>query len=235
MVGPVRRPVHRDDAPLCQPLRVGECSPPASASWCCCLVPSACSVGNGPEQHLGGQTSTGPRHLGVSQGPVFLVPYGAGGRSAAVGWTRGQRGPGGVVEILLPPLCGTSTSGSCWVVSCAEPAHGPFVLIYKTLPDARIERRDVWIGDATTSVLFAVGNHFIALYLSRSGVTSAYGAAGSLIVVLLCFDSSQVFRLCRVHARHACRTGQAIEPEQLCRARPIGAAGHGKRSYALVV
>ena len=60
-----------------------------------------------------------------------------------------------------------------------------FAMIYKFLPDVRIEWRDVWIGAALTSLLFTIGKVLIGLYLGSSGVTSTYGAAGSLITVLL--------------------------------------------------
>jgi membrane protein len=60
-----------------------------------------------------------------------------------------------------------------------------FALIYKVLPDAEIAWRDVWVGAAVTSLLFAVGKLAIGLYLGHSGTSSAYGAAGSLVVLLL--------------------------------------------------
>ena len=60
-----------------------------------------------------------------------------------------------------------------------------FAMIYKVLPDAEVAWRDVWIGALMTAVLFAVGKFLIGLYLGRSSVASAYGAAGSLIVLLL--------------------------------------------------
>ena len=60
-----------------------------------------------------------------------------------------------------------------------------FAIIYKFLPDVQIEWRNVWIGAALTSALFTIGKFFIGLYLGSSGVTSAYGAAGSLITILL--------------------------------------------------
>lgn len=60
-----------------------------------------------------------------------------------------------------------------------------FAMIFKLLPDARIEWRDVWLGAAVTALLFTVGKSLIGLYLSRAGVTSVYGAAGSLVLVLL--------------------------------------------------
>ena len=60
-----------------------------------------------------------------------------------------------------------------------------FALIFKVLPDVKIAWRDVWIGAIITALLFNVGKLLIGLYLGRSSVTSAYGAAGSLVIVLL--------------------------------------------------
>jgi membrane protein len=69
-----------------------------------------------------------------------------------------------------------------------------FALMFRYLPDARIGWRDVWTGAATTAVLFAVGKFVIALYLGRSAVGSAYGAAGSLVILLLwVYYSAAVF------------------------------------------
>ena len=60
-----------------------------------------------------------------------------------------------------------------------------FALIYKILPDVEINWSDVWIGAALTSLLFTIGKLLIGLYLGRGSVGSAYGAAGSLIVILI--------------------------------------------------
>jgi len=60
-----------------------------------------------------------------------------------------------------------------------------FAVIYKLLPDVRIAWRNVWTGAAVTAVLFTIGKTLIGLYLGRSTVASVYGAAGSLIVILL--------------------------------------------------
>ena len=59
-----------------------------------------------------------------------------------------------------------------------------FGLIFKYLPDIKISWRHVLAGGFFTAVLFTVGRSGIGLYLSKSGVGSAYGAAGSLIVLL---------------------------------------------------
>jgi membrane protein len=60
-----------------------------------------------------------------------------------------------------------------------------FALIFKLLPDVYVAWRDVWLGAALTSLLFTVGKGVIGLYLGRTTIGSAYGAAGSLVVVLL--------------------------------------------------
>ncbi len=59
-----------------------------------------------------------------------------------------------------------------------------FALLYKGVPDAEIRWRDVWVGAIVTAVLFTIGEFFISMYLGRAAVGSAYGAAGSLVVLL---------------------------------------------------
>lgn len=69
-----------------------------------------------------------------------------------------------------------------------------FALIYKVLPDVAVAWSDVAIGAIVTSLLFTIGKFLIALYLGKSSVTSTYGAAGSLVVVLLwIYYSAQIF------------------------------------------
>lgn len=69
-----------------------------------------------------------------------------------------------------------------------------FAMIYKAMPRADIHWRDVWVGAGVTSVLFVAGKFLIGLYIGRSGITSAFGAAASLIVVLLwVYYSAQIF------------------------------------------
>ena len=60
-----------------------------------------------------------------------------------------------------------------------------FALIFRLLPDRQIPWRHVWFGAAVTAFLFSAGKTFLTFYLSRAALTSAYGAAGSLIVLLL--------------------------------------------------
>jgi len=68
-----------------------------------------------------------------------------------------------------------------------------FAMIFKFLPDAKIAWRDVWIGAFLTALLFTIGKFALGIYLGKSGVASSYGAAGSLIVLLLwVYYSSQI-------------------------------------------
>ncbi len=60
-----------------------------------------------------------------------------------------------------------------------------FAMIFKILPNVRIGWHDVWIGAAVTSLLFVLGKFLIGFYLGASSVTSAYGAAASVVIVLL--------------------------------------------------
>jgi membrane protein len=71
-----------------------------------------------------------------------------------------------------------------------------FATIYKLLPDVEIQWNDVLTGAAMTSVLFTIGKSLIGLYLGSSAITSIYGAAGSIITVLLwVYYSALIFLL----------------------------------------
>jgi len=71
-----------------------------------------------------------------------------------------------------------------------------FALIYKIMPRAQVQWRDVWVGAAVTALLFTVGKHLIGLYIGRSSVASGFGAAGSLVIVLVwVYYSAQIFLL----------------------------------------
>jgi membrane protein len=104
-----------------------------------------------------------------------------------------------------------------------------FGMIYKILPDAKIEWRDVWVGAALTSLLFSIGKILIGIYLGTSGVTSPYGAAGSLITILLwVYYSSLIFFLGAEFTQvYATRYGSGIVPSE--HAQPIHRARETQR------
>jgi membrane protein len=59
-----------------------------------------------------------------------------------------------------------------------------FAMIFKILPDAKVQWNHVWVGALMTAVLFTVGKTLLALYLGRRDAASTYGAAGALVLVL---------------------------------------------------
>ncbi len=89
-----------------------------------------------------------------------------------------------------------------------------FALIYKVVPDTRIQWGDVWIGALVTSILFTAGKGLIGLYLSTAGLGSAYAAAGSLIVFLAwVYYSAQIFLLgAEFTHEYAMRHGSRARP-----------------------
>ncbi|MGI8745192.1 MAG: YihY/virulence factor BrkB family protein [Bryobacteraceae bacterium] len=69
-----------------------------------------------------------------------------------------------------------------------------FALIYRVVPSTRIHWGDVWVGAFVTAVLFTMGKYLIGLYLGKASVGSAYGAAGSLVALLVwVYYSAQIF------------------------------------------
>lgn len=71
-----------------------------------------------------------------------------------------------------------------------------FAMIFKMLPDVRIKWRDVWVGALITALLFTIGKYLLGAYLGRGSLSSAYGAAGSFVVVLMwVYYSAQILLL----------------------------------------
>jgi membrane protein len=92
-----------------------------------------------------------------------------------------------------------------------------FALIFKFVPDAHTAWNDVWVGAVLTSVLFAIGKFLLGWYLGQASTTSAYGAAASLVVVLLwVYYASQILLFGAAFTRvYALRVGSGIKPSIL--------------------
>ena len=100
-----------------------------------------------------------------------------------------------------------------------------FALLFKFLPDVKLLWRDVVTGAIVTALLFTVGKHLIGLYLGQSSTASAYGAAGSVILLLLwVYYSSQILLLGAEFTRiYAAAAGDRPRPEAFAERDPNAA------------
>ncbi|HEX2021863.1 MAG TPA: YihY/virulence factor BrkB family protein [Candidatus Thermoplasmatota archaeon] len=91
-----------------------------------------------------------------------------------------------------------------------------FALLFRFLPDVKVAWRDVTLGAFVTALLFNVGQALLGLYLARAGAATAYGAAGSLVVILLwVFYSAQIFFLGAEFTQvYANRYGSRVRPSE---------------------
>jgi membrane protein len=113
------------------------------------------------------------------------------------------------------PVPGGVASATDLVVSLLV-ATALFATIFKVLPDVRLAWRDMWRGAFLTAVLFSVGQYLISLYLTRTAPGSTYGAAGSLVLVLMwVYYSSLIIFLGAAYTRvRVRRSGRIIEPKK---------------------
>jgi membrane protein len=123
---------------------------------------------------------------------------------------------GGTIAALLPAGLGTA---ALWAINLGLSLLVItllFMAMYKWLPDAEIAWRDVWIGALATAALFVLGKFLLGFYIARSDPGSAYGAAGSLAILLVwVYYSAMIFflgaELTQVLAR---RRGGGIRPSR---------------------
>ncbi len=111
----------------------------------------------------------------VSLGFLLMVSLLLSAALAALSSLLNQVFPMGISAPVLWVL----TGGGSWLIFGAL-----FCGIYKVLPDAALEWRDVIVGGLITSLLFMMGRSLIGLYLANSKLTNAYGAAASLVLIL---------------------------------------------------
>ena len=99
-----------------------------------------------------------------------------------------------------------------------------FALMYKVLPDVEIGWNDVWIGALITALLFSLGKLGLGIYLGRSTFASAYGAAGSFVVILvwIYYSAQIVFFGAELAQVYAISSGSRIKPSKGAVAIPIG-------------
>jgi len=137
----------------------------------------------------------------VGTGVLLLVSLVAGSAMRAVEET---------LPVLGDPVASRLLEAAAWLFVGLL----LFSSVFKFLPDVRLAWRDVWAGGLLTSVFFGVGRYLSSIYLETSGVSSVYGAAGSVVVLLLwVYYSAQAVLLgaefTQVRAR---RRGTGIRP-----------------------
>ena len=121
---------------------------------------------------------------------------------------------GDVVRALAPPALTSAALTGLSLGASALVAVALFGVLFQVLPDARVHWRDAWIGAAATATLFLLGNLLLGFYLARSSPASAFGAAGSLALILVwLYYSANIFffgaELTQVISR---RRGEEIRP-----------------------
>ena len=94
-----------------------------------------------------------------------------------------------------------------------------FAMMFKVMPDVRVAWRDVWIGAAVTSLLFTGGKFLLGWYLGRSTTITAYGAAGSVVLILLwVYYAAQILFLgAEITKVYANRFGRLPQPSSYAR------------------
>jgi membrane protein len=110
----------------------------------------------------------------LAVGFLLLVSlFVSAGLASAAAWVEGR-----------VPSLSVLVTGLNWLLSLGVSA-ALFALLFKVLPDIRLEWNDVAVGSVVTALLFTIGKHLIGLYLGHSGTASSYGAVGSVVVLLL--------------------------------------------------
>jgi len=91
-----------------------------------------------------------------------------------------------------------------------------FAMIFKYVPDAKVQWRDVWLGAAVTSLLFTIGKWGLGIYLGKAALSSSYGAAGSIValVVWVYYAAQILFMGAEFTQVQARRRGREIQPSQ---------------------
>lgn len=110
-----------------------------------------------------------------------------------------------------------------------------FAVMFKTVPHAKVAWRDVWVGAFATALLFTLGKLLIGLYLGKTSVSSAYGAAGSLVVLVIwVYYSASILLLgAEFTQAYASNYGSHIEPsDDAVRAKPASSDATTKQQSA---
>lgn len=108
-----------------------------------------------------------------------------------------------------------------WLLRAADLAAGLavitvlFALLFKVMPDVKVRWREAWLGALVTAVLFTIGRFLIALYLGHSTIAKNYGAAGSLVALLIWiyYSCAILFYGAEYVRAHRLAQGKPVEPK----------------------
>jgi membrane protein len=145
----------------------------------------------------------------ASLGFLFLVSLTASALVEALGKTLKEMIPGaGIVVFYIISLALTLSIATLL-----------FAIIFKVLPDAQLKWKDVWPGAIVTALLFMIGRFAISYYIGKSDFGTTYGAAGSLVVLLVwVYYSSLILYFGAEFSRaYAIRYGSGIQPKSYAR------------------
>jgi membrane protein len=144
-----------------------------------------------------------------------------------------------LVSMILTSVVSVVTSSiSTWIPQAAFIGHALelalsfgvttvlFAMMFNILPDVKIAWSDVWIGAAATAALFTIGKFLIGLYLVKGGIATTYGAAGSVIIMIVwVYYSSQILFLGAEFTKvYTTWKRPRIEPTEIAEAKPRTAA-----------
>jgi membrane protein len=109
-----------------------------------------------------------------------------------------------------------------------------FALLFKTVPDAVVRWHDVWIGAFVTALLFTLGKFLIGVYLGKSGISSTYGAAGSVVLLVVWVYYSAIIMLIGAEFTQvfAQRFGSRIQPAENAVAAPHVTSAEAAKLHA---
>jgi len=98
-----------------------------------------------------------------------------------------------------------------------------FALMFKFLPDAKIKWRHVWVGSFVTSLLFEIGKFALSLYFGKANPATSYGAAGSIILIMLWVNYSSIIVLYGAEFTHAYANmfSRGVAPTEIAKVTPI--------------
>lgn len=106
-----------------------------------------------------------------------------------------------------------------------------FALLFKFLPDVKVRWKPIWLGAIVTAALFTIGKYFLSMYLGKQATSSSYGAAGSVVVILLWvyYASVIMFLGAEFTQAYANETGEAMQPDEYAVKTDQDASGQPKR------